>query len=148
MTRFGLLFSVCLLACGPSLAGDPPGGKGQSDSAVEPKLDVPQGVSSSASSGGDGCTEVVVGDLEVDDESDFEWLRTVRAQAKLDNTNDADHRLKIISTLPKTTKEGPAEHLTSHAFMRLTAAKFGRPAEERERARSRSPTSKPGSLGS
>ncbi len=76
MTRYGLFLPACLLACGPSTAAEPSGGGGQSDSAAEPKLDVPQGGASS--SGGDGCTEVFEGDIEVNDESDFEWLRTVR----------------------------------------------------------------------
>ena len=79
MTRYGFFLSASLLACGPSPAAEPSGGEGQSDSVAEPKLDVPEdGTSSSSSSGGDGCTEVVEGDLEVNDESDFEWLRTVR----------------------------------------------------------------------
>ena len=77
MTKSGLFFSAFLLACGPSPAAEPSGGEGQSDSVAEPKFDLPEDGTSS-SSGGDGCTEVVEGDLEVDNESDFEWLRTVR----------------------------------------------------------------------
>lgn len=78
MTRLGLSFSALLLACGPTPASQPASGEGQSDGVTEPKLDVPDDGTSSSSSGGDGCTEVVEGDVEVNDTSDFEWLRTVR----------------------------------------------------------------------
>ncbi len=78
MTRYGFLLSACLLACGPSPAEAPSGGEGQSDSVAEPKLDAPEDGTSSSSNGNDGCTEVVEGDLEVNDASDLDWLRAVR----------------------------------------------------------------------
>lgn len=76
MTRFGWMLSSCLLACGPSRASSPASEEGQSGGVAEPKLDVPE--DGSSSSGGNGCTDVVEGDVEVNDQSDFEWLRTVR----------------------------------------------------------------------
>lgn len=81
MTRRMLALSALMAACGPSASESSTGGEGQSDS-VGAKLDVPaeDGTSTSGTSTGraDGCTEVIEGDFEVTDESDFEWLRGVR----------------------------------------------------------------------
>ena len=81
MTRRILALSALVAACGPSASESSTGGEGQSDS-VGAKLDVPaeDGTSTSGTSTGraDGCTEVIEGDFEVTDESDFEWIRGVR----------------------------------------------------------------------
>ncbi len=77
--RVVLSATLLLTACGPGLSpivsegggtGSEAGGTGNEGSGSEG--------SSSSSGAPSECTEVVEGDLEITDASDFEWLRTVR----------------------------------------------------------------------